>query len=487
MSPKNAFRNHASSQGHPARLESNTKSIRAGFPLSRAVARDAWRSLRGGVGKRRSVVVGVTVAALGLPIVCAVLGRALAGPLEPILTRPELARAFLAGLVLTTFAAGLATGLVTPGVEALGAQIAVAPASASDRAVALLLAPVGLLTAFSLAVGVPLVAPLLAGSPGGAGALVGTGLVLWAALLCGGASGAATARSAGVRDRGSAALLMVAQAGILVGCVSAATRQVGGDPFGVVPALALLAAIAGALVAWGAAVSRFHAPARRRRRSREFPRARIATTAFAAFLLLVRRADVRICLGSAAVFGVLGLLVGVLVGADANSGLLLGTTGSALAAAPAALAVGGRLRDGAHVWALAPCRSAVVGGWVLASGVLLVGPALVVAVCAVLTTNVTGVTASVAVATTGVSWCVALAGGAIAPWRPTGFVQQAEAIGVYAVGMGAVMGVLAFVGPRLEALRLPPWLIVSAVVAVVGSAATASLARTMQTGDRCSS
>ena len=146
-----------------------------------------------------------------------------------------------------------------------------------------------------------------------------------------------------------------------VGALGAAAVLSAGDalageasPVGSAGLTALVAT--GALLVWGRAVlapERALAPPRRSRALRGGP---CVVAARAACLLLLRRLDVRAALAGAILLGLVGIAVARLAAAPSPSGLLLGTTGAALTAAPCALCVTGSIDDGRHVWRLAPVR-----------------------------------------------------------------------------------------------------------------------------------
>lgn len=444
------------------------------LPLASAASRCAVRRLGVAAAVHRSAALLAAVATAAVLAAGLHAGTLLAGQLEPALADQAITRALVVGIALVGLGAGAALGVVLPGPSGLGAQLATAPASAPDRAVAVLGPPVVLVVLGTSVVTLPLALPVAASAPAGiaaAPALVGAlvaatatgGMAAWLGRVlgpstCPGFGRLAAVVSAGVGALGAVAVLRAGDA------LAGEASPVGSA------ALTALAATA-ALLGWGRAVLAPERPVAPPRRSRALRGGACVVAARAAFLLLLRRFDVRAALLGGVLLGLVGIAVARLGAAPSPSGLLLGTTGAALAAAPCALGVGGIIGDGRHVWRLAPIPAVPLAlAWMTAAAVGLL-PSLAVALTAWLVEGGRGADLGVSLALAVVVWSCALAAGALVPWRRHGVADQALSLAALGVGLG---------GMSLAASRLGPLLVAWGVPAA--AAGTAILAATLGSG-----
>jgi hypothetical protein len=412
-------------------------------------------------------------------------GATIAGVLEPTLTDAAVARALVVGIVLVGLGTGAALGVVLPGPNALGPQLEAAPASALDRGTAVLAPPVALAVVGASVATLPLALPVAASAPGGVGSspvLVGA---LVAAIATGGMA-AALARAYHAAARPAVMVLALVVTGC-VGALGAVALLRAGDALAGEAGPAGSAALVGltataAVLVWGGALlapPRPFAPPLRSRRLRGGA-GRVATCA--AGLLLLRRADLRAALVGAVLLGLVGIAVARLGAAPSPSGLLLGTTGSALTAAPFALAVGGVIDDGRHVWRLAPVPAVpLVLAWATAT-LIGVGPPLAIALTAHALEGGRVVDLGVALGLAVVVWSCALTAGALVPWRRHGIADQALSLGMLGVGLGGMSLAASQLGPLLVERGAPPPAAGTALVGATIGLAVVALALGLRRG-----
>lgn len=445
------------------------------LPLARAVGRVTWRVLRARARETKLVSGTLVVAAVAGPLAGLLAGRALGPVLGPALDDVSVARAFVAGLMLAGLSAGFALGITVPGPASLGPQVAAAGASAVDRATALLVWPIGLVLAVGL-LAVPAALPVLEAAPGGVAALPSLAIGVLGALFVGCAV-AAGARCPGTVRRGAMALAGGAATTSLAlpGVVAAGVLSDHRDPVGAVLASAPAALLG--LLAWGLLVV---LPAERTERAgiaRRLPASSLGAVAAAVARILTGRSELRAALGGACLLGLAGIGLARVAAAPSSSGVLLGTSGAVLAAAPCGLAVGGAVREAAHVWRLAPGRASVAGGWLVASGAVMLTPVLVVCALALLGDRDAAEGAAVALALAVGAWSAAVVAGTIVPWRAAGVAEQAASLGAFAVLCAAISLTLAVVGPRLAEVGLPSVVTACAVVVLLVVGALGGLGR----------
>lgn len=451
------------------------------LPLARAVGRATGRALRARAAESHLVGGALAVAAVVGPLAGLLAGRALGPVLGPALDDVAVARAFVAGLVLTALSAGFALGVTVPGLASLGPQVAAAGATALDRAAAVLLWPLGLVLLVGL-LALPAALPVVAATPGGVAALPALAVGVLGALCVGGAV-AAGARCKGAARRGGMALAAGALASSLAlpGAVTAGALGDRRDP--VEAALVAAPGALLALVAWGLLVAHPTEGSVRAGRARRLPRSSLGAVPVAVARILTGRAELRAALGGGCLLGIAGLGLARVSAAPASSGILLGTSGAVLAAAPCGLAVGGAVREAAHVWRLAPGRALVAGGWLVASGAVMLTPVIVVCVAALLADRDAAEGAGVALALATGAWSAAVVAGTVVPWRADGMAEQAASLGAFAVLCAAISLTLAVVGPRLAGTGVPSALTACAVVVLLVAGALGSLVQLLARQD----
>ncbi|MGL6278201.1 MAG: hypothetical protein ACRC50_01420 [Gaiella sp.] len=414
---------------------------------------------------------GVLAALLGAGLGTSA-GRRLADVLGPALGEPTVGRALVVGMAFLGLAVGVALGVVVPGPEGLGDQLAAAPATAVDRAAATVGPPALLLVGGTTGVTLPLAAPVVAASPGGGAAVCALPALLAASSLAG-AQLASAARLSLSGPRAIAlvgAVVLLGLAAVAVAGHEAAAAIAGGSavPAIVLGGCALVATCAG----WGLVACLPRRATTRRRASRSLGTRPGSAALRAAVLLLLRRGDLRAALVGAVLVGASGIGIALVAGAPPPSGLLLGVTGAALTAAPCALAVGGRIGDGRHVWRLAPARLRVGAAWCAAC---LIGTApAAAAVCLALAADgVRGEDLGVAAAIAITVCALGLGAGCVVPWRGDGIADQALPLAALGLGLGALSLAAAKLGPLAVTRGVPSALagaLIVCVVVVIGAA-----------------
>lgn len=455
------------------------------LPLASAASRCAGRRLSATAAAHPRVAAVATAAAVVVVAAGLRAGATIAGLLGPTLADPAVTRALVVGIALVGLGTGAALGLVLPGPSGLGRQLEAAPASGLDRGAAVLGPPAVLVVVGVSVATLPLALPVAASSPGGVGsapALVGA---LVAAVATGGMA-AALARAFHAASRLAVTALAVVVAGGVGGLGAVALLHAGdalageASPVGAA-ALDTLAAMAASLV-WGRALLAPERPLAPPSRSRALRGGACLVAARAAGLLLLRRPDLRAALVGGVLLGLVGIAVARLGAAPSPSGLLLGTTGAALTAAPLALAVGGIVDDGRHVWRLAPVPvMPLVLAWTTAAVVGL-GPPLAVALTAHVVEAGRVVDVGVALGLAVVVWACALVAGALVPWRRHGVADQALSLAALGVGLGAVSLATSRLGPLLVERGAPPPVVGAALVGATVVLALAVLALGLRRG-----
>ncbi len=429
------------------------------LPLASAASRCAGRRLTATAAAHPRTSAVAAAAAVLVVAVGVRAGAALADVLEPTLTDPAVTRALAVGIALMGLGTGTALGFVLPGQSGLGGQLGAAPASAVDRAFAVLGPPAALVVVGASIATLPLALPVAASSAGGVGSVPALVGVLVAAIATGGMA-AALARAFHAAARPVVTALAVVVAGGVGGLGVVALLRTGDALAGEASTLgsaaqATLAAMA-ALLVWGCALLAPERPLAPPTRSRLLRGGSGLVAVCAAGLLLLRRGDLRAALVGAMLLGLIGIAVARLGEAPSPSGLLLGTTGAALTAAPFALAVGGIVDDGRHLWRLAPVPVGQLAlAWTTAAVVGL-GPPLAVAMTAHVVEGGRVVDLGVALGLAVVVWACALVAGALVPWRRHGVADQALSLGVLGVGLGGVSLAASRLGPLLVEGGAPP-------------------------------
>ncbi len=429
------------------------------LPLASAAARCSGRRMSATAAAHPRVAVVVTAAAVLVLAAGLRAGAAIAGLLEPTLADRAVTRALVVGIALVGLGSGAALGLVLPGPKGLGRQLEAAPASALDRGAAVLGPPAVLVALGAALATLPLALPVAASSPGGIAttpALVGA---IVAAVATGGmAAGLARARHAATRPL-VAVVVFVVVGGVgalgAVGLVRVGDALAGGvGPVGSATLTALAATAA--LLVWGRALLVPERPRAPSLRSRSLRGGSCTVATRAAGLLLLRRGDLRAALVGGALLGLVGIAVARLGEAPSPSGLLLGATGAALTAAPVALAVGGIVDEGRHVWRLAPVPGVRLALAWAAAAVPGLAPPAGAALTAHLVEGGRVDDLGVALGLTVVVWACALVAGTLVPWRRHGVADQALSLAALGVGLGGVSLGASRLGPLLVERGAPP-------------------------------
>lgn len=427
---------------------------------------------------RRVHPVVLAVAATGVVLVTVVAhraGLAGAGLLGAALVNETVARALTLAFALPCLAAGAALGATLGPRSGFGAQLASSPvAPAALRAASL--APV--LVLIVVTTGPPVLAavvPVALASPGGLAAA----LALAATVCCALAAGGTVAGAARTR-RPRAAVFAAAALAALGATVEAATRSLGGVTWTVPVTLALAV---GASAAW-LVVADDSDPRGRAGHGRQtalgrgrFDRAPAGAAASALALLLTRRFDLRIALLGAVAAGCAGGAVARVGGADASTTALLAACGAVLAAAPAGLAVGGAVADGAWFWRRAPEQASRLASALALGAAAVSWPVLGAALgLAAVVGPHHGQPEVTAAGVLVVGWACALGAGALAPWRRVGVATQAASVSAFALAAGLAAAALPRLGDALSTVSAPPGLTGSVLVALPLCLATSLLA-----------
>jgi hypothetical protein len=421
------------------------------WKLSEAVLRCCVRRAFSAAAAAPLVALIVAATLLAVPLFALVSGRQLAGLVAVAGVDPALATAFAATIVGPALVLGMALAALAPGDRAVGSTLAPAPVGAGRRFFHLTLLPLGVVfavLAIPAAVGA---AAASTAAPAGRWLAAAVVASLAAATAFGAAcADAATAAARSLRWTPLLGALAIgwlaagtAAAEPLLGPVALLARAAGGDvasALGATLACALLALVAGAI--WAVANAQLRFPHRRARAPRvsvsisRGPRRAVATIVT---LRLVRNGQVRRHVGLACLCSLAAGATGRAFGAGESAASYLPLTVALVAAVavpPAAVAL---RRDGA---------------WLLRTGVLSApsaaraGAAAAVAAAAATFLVVLLAAAPVAVLEPG-AWplaetsaavviAAAVIGGALAPWRPDGIVDQAVSYVVVA-GIAAAL------------------------------------------------
>jgi hypothetical protein len=203
----------------------------------------------------------------------------------------------------------------------------------------------------------------------------------------------------------------------------------------------------------------------------------------AAAVLLARRADLRVAMLGAALFGVAGSALAGATGAPPPASFLLGTTTALLGSLLCPLVVGGVLGDGRWLWRSAPVSSgAIARSFALASTLAAALPVAVVGSFAAIASGagagIVGIVGALVVAGS----CVALLAGALLPWRGTGAGDQMTTIAAFAAIAISVSLSVGLVAPRLVSLGVPDPVVVVAICMVFLAVALTALDRRLGAG-----
>lgn len=455
--------------------------------VCRAVLLCQARRALGGA-QRAPVPVAAIVGSLALgPVVLARAAGAAAPSLGPALGDVAVARAALLGGALPCLAAGAAVALTaaTP-LSSLGPQIVATPV----RRTTLAMATVGVPVAGGAVLVAPLawlvVSPIFAASPGGRPAGLVAALALLAATLAGGALAEAFRHAIVGRSRVVIGSFAALAGSLWVGAATraaplgpldpAANAVAGKGALGTAGCLTAMAAI-GSAIAW-ITLAAMRPPPRPAgdRRSIRMPAQPGTACLRSAVALLARRGDLRGASAAAFALGVTGLLVAWIARAAAPAGVLLGATAAVVAAAPIGLAVMGALASGRHVWTSAPVRrSRVALAWAGASFAVTSLAVVVAILPAAAAERPSGSALGSSAILIVLGWASALLAGVLIPWRPGAVSDQVAALAGFALVVGCASALMAFAGPRLVGLGMPPALAAALLVCVVTGIALGGL------------
>jgi hypothetical protein len=420
--------------------------------------------------QRPLVAAVVLLTWLGAPLAAWRVGTRLGKVLAPSIDDPSVARALVLGLVFAVAALGAAVAVSLPDRRAFGAQVAASPIAPRAVAVAVV-SPVacGCLVLVAPTV-VALVVPLVAPACGAAGAAL---LLLSLALAV--PSGAAGGESALHLARRTTPIRSIAALACAAVTAALAVEAGAGGLTGAGAPILTLAAAAGGIgcaEAWlRLAGVRPDASARRMRMRSRAPRP--GTTVFAtAFATLWRAAELRLAIGVATSFGVLGLAVGVVDGAPIAVALLLGGGSCAVTASLVPLSVRGRIDPGVWVWR-AGSRLHVARAWAGASGLIVAVPlAGLHLIAAPAGRQIVGAAGQVAVLAV-FAWASAITAGALVPRRRRGAGDDALSLATFAAVAVTGGGLATLLGRSLGAAGLPDAASAALVLAatVVGAVA----------------
>jgi hypothetical protein len=449
------------------------------LPLCRATVTCLVRRLSSAAGRAPALALGAVALVLGLPPLLYRASTVAAADLGPALARPEIARSVVIGAALPCVAAGFTLSISSGVRKQLGVELAGAPVRLLDRALATLVAPVASLVVLAVPTALAVLLPLGEASPGGAVSALALFVTLGGVVGCS-AAGATALRQAFSREGALARGALALGTGALVTGGAApldpAARALAGTTG---PGSSLLigtvAAVAG-LTGWvllGECEPRQRAG---RSRSCSIARRRGTAVAHGAFLLLVRRRDVRSAGIGALVIGCAGLIVARLEDAPAPTGALLAAAGAAVTLAPIGLAVSGATVDGREVWETVPCPAGEVAfGWLLASFTI-VGTTSALVVGLSLETGALhlGDVLRVLALCTG-AWACAVGAGAVVPWRRIGIAEQGVSLGVFGLLVASASFLTGRVGPWATGMGAPTPVAASVMVGMLVCAALGCL------------
>ncbi len=373
--------------------------------------------------------------------------------LSPLVSDPRLARMVVVGLALPGCAGGAALGLMSRGVEALGAALAAAPL-ARVAAHGAVVAPRFVAT-FLLAAPLVLAAvlPLSLAAPGGVSGALGLLVALGASASVGALLAESTLHLVRRQVRWVADSGALAAAVCMCGVCELVTRGlVGGTREALLAVAAGLLVGSAAGVAWVVGSSDRPAPRPRRHGGRR-PLWRVLSVVDAsAFAAVTRAADIRLAMAAAAFFGLGAIAVGALA-VDVDGGLVLASGVAAMGAGVAPLSAGGRIDVARWVWSAGPA-SRVAVAWAGATALamlVVVGPVVVIGVAS-------GADGTVAVQATALAisaWAAGLAAGALVPRRAADLGDDAASLAAFVAVLSLGVAGGATVHTWLEGLGVP--------------------------------
>ncbi len=381
------------------------------------------------------------------------VGSDVAEELSPLVSDARLARMVVLGLALPGCAGGGALGLMSRGVEMLGAALAAAPV-ARVSAHGAVVAP-RLVATFLLAAPLVLAAvlPLSLAAPGGVSGALGLLVAVGAsasvgALLAESAIRLARRQIRWVADSGA----LIAVACMCGVCELAAHGLVGGtrEALLAVAAGLLLASAAG--VAWVVGSSDRPSPRPRRRAGRRPLWRLLSAVDASAFAAVTRAADIRLAMAASVCFGLGAIAVGALA-VDADGGLLLASGVAAMGAGVAPLSAGGRIDVARWVWSVG-AASRVAVAWAGATAL-----AMLVVVAPVVAVGVaSGADRSVALQATVLAisaWAAGLVAGALVPRRAADLGDDAASLAAFVAVLSLGVAGGAAVHTWLEGIGVP--------------------------------